>query len=202
MKKIVVFLIICFFLITALLLFVFLDTQYSLDKATAGDIVSELEDRPIMLITSSAFKEGESIPRKYTCDGDNTNPPLFLENIPQETKSLAITMYDPDVPKELRSDGNWDHWIVYNIDPKIPEIPENAAVIGQFLKNTSGTTSYVGPCPPTEYEPRTHRYIFTAYALAESFKLTDSTTRSEFEAIIQNSIIDIAELTGVYQRIE
>ena len=71
-------------------------------------------------VTSTAFTEGQSIPRKYTCDGDNVNPPLTIENVPAETKSLVLIVDDPDAPG-----GTWDHWVVWDI-PAVTEILENS----------------------------------------------------------------------------
>ena len=68
-----------------------------------------------MKLSSAAFEDEGQIPSKYTCDGGNVNPPLTISEQPPKTQSLVIIMDDPDVPKELRADGVWDHWIVFNM---------------------------------------------------------------------------------------
>ena len=73
-------------------------------------------------ISSSAFKDGDLTPSRYTCDGENINPSLEFENIPDNAKSLSLIMEDPDVPKDLRADGMFDHWVVFNIPPEIISI--------------------------------------------------------------------------------
>ena len=77
-----------------------------------------------MKLTSPAFEHEGKIPAKYTCDGENINPPLKITDIPSGAKSLVLIMDDPDVPKHLRKDGMWDHWVVFNIPPGIREIKE------------------------------------------------------------------------------
>ena len=102
-----------------------------------------------MKLTSTAFDEGSSIPLIYTCEGKNINPPLEFHDIPKETVSLVLIVDDPDVPKTLRADGMWDHWILFNI-------PKETRRIEEGMRNppgipgitTSGTLTYIGPCPP------------------------------------------------------
>jgi len=118
-------------------------------------------------IESGAFKEGEMIPAKYTCDGTDISPPLFWNNAPPATKSFVLICDDPDAPA-----GTWVHWVVYNISAKVTQLPE-----GVFVKklgaeegiNSWGSSrrGYGGPCPPSG----THRYYFKLYAL-DAEKLT------------------------------
>src|SRR4051812_48295460 len=110
-----------------------------------------------MKLTSAAFSEGGTIPPQYSCDGANKHPPLSFEGVPAETKSLALTMDDPDVPKSLMPSGVFDHWVVFNIPPKttgVSEIDESLA--GTYGSNGRGNQAYTGPCPPD----REHRYFF------------------------------------------
>ena len=60
-------------------------------------------------LSTPAFKQGEKIPSKFTCDGAGMNPALTFGGVPANTKQLVLTMHDPDVPKSLRPDGNFDH---------------------------------------------------------------------------------------------
>ena len=68
-------------------------------------------------LTSPAFNNGEVIPSKYTCDGEDVSPELRIAGGPDGTKSLALLMDDPDVPRVLREDGTFDHWVLFNIPP-------------------------------------------------------------------------------------
>lgn len=108
----------------------------------------------IINVSSPAFDMGQEIPKKYTCDGENINPPLTFENFPDKTVSLALIMDDPDAPNRT-----FNHWVVWNIRPDIGEIKENF-IPGIVGKNSYGDFNYSGPCPPSG----THRY-FLRYML-------------------------------------
>jgi Raf kinase inhibitor-like YbhB/YbcL family protein len=140
-------------------------------------------------ITSSAFKDNELIPARYTCDGDDVNPPLTIYQIPEETKSLAIIMDDPDAPKEV-----WVHWVMWNI-PVTHQIRENEKKGLQGLNN-SGKHQYNGPCPPSGI----HRYFFKVYALNCLLDLSVNTTKHDLEKAMSDNIIGFGELTGLYKR--
>lgn len=114
-----------------------------------------------MQLTSTAFTNNEAIPSKYTCDGEDVNPPLTIAGMPEGTQSLVLIMDDPDVPVSVREDGVWDHWVVFNIPPDTTEISEGREPRGVHGKGTSGNLKYHGPCPP-DCE---HRYFFKLYAL-------------------------------------
>ncbi len=150
-------------------------------------------------LQSPTLKDGESIPIKYTCDGENTNPELLIENVPNEAKSLALIMDDPDVPKELRSDGHFTHWLLYNIDPSLRKIEENSAP-GIQGKNDAGQNAYIGPCPPTNYEPTKHRYFFKLYALDIRLDLPEGASQRELEKAMQGHILAETELMAYYDR--
>lgn len=149
-----------------------------------------------MKIKSSAFKHNQSIPAKYTCDGENINPPLSFLSIPKETKTLALIVEDPDVPKSMRPDGMWDHWLVWNMPPDTKKIPESSEPPGTQGRNTSGSFSYIGPCPPD----REHRYFFKLYALDTELHLDINVNRIELEEAMKNHILAQAELIGLYNR--
>jgi Raf kinase inhibitor-like YbhB/YbcL family protein len=78
-----------------------------------------------MKITSSAFQHHQQIPRKYSCDGQNINPPLVFVDVPQAARSLVLIVDDPDAPR-----GTWVHWLVYNIPPDVREVKEHSAPRG------------------------------------------------------------------------
>ncbi|MCL5010077.1 MAG: YbhB/YbcL family Raf kinase inhibitor-like protein [Patescibacteria group bacterium] len=145
-----------------------------------------------MKITSPVFENTGKIPKKYTCDGENVNPPLSFIGIPSQTKSLALIVDDPDAPG-----GTWTHWVVFNINPQILEVKENSLPAGSIQGLTSfGKLDYGGPCPPSG----THRYFFKLYALDAVLSLKDRAGKEKIEEEIGKHLIESAELTGIYRR--
>ncbi len=141
-------------------------------------------------ITSPAFKNGDFIPQKYTCKGEDINPPLEFTNIPDAAKSLVLIMDDPDAPM-----GTWQHWLVWNISPEIKKIEENSVPKGAVLgRNDFGRLKYGGPCPPSG----THRYFFRLYALDVKLNLKEGATRKELDNAMGGHIIDSATLMGKF----
>ncbi len=140
-------------------------------------------------ITSDAFNDRTYVPTKYTCDGENINPPLTIHNIPPETKSLVLVVDDPDALS-----GVWVHWIVWNISPsgKIKEktVP-GIQGINDFRKH-----NYIGPCPPSG----THRYFFKVYALNDLIELKEPVTMADLDKAMNPHIIGFGELIGLYKR--
>ncbi len=149
-----------------------------------------------MKLSSPAFGENELIPQKYTCDGEAKNPPLEIRDVPSNAKSLALIMWDPDVPTNLMPDGNFDHWVVFNIPPTTTTIPEAVTNIGTPGSGSSKSQQYVGPCPPNGE----HRYFFKLYALDDILNLPAGATRSEVESAITNHVIASAQLMARYNR--
>ncbi len=160
-----------------------------------------VNNNKLMKIYSTAFENNSFIPSKYTCDGENINPEIIIENIPSDAKSLVLIMDDPDVPYEVREDRHFTHWLLYNIPAKSEKlvIPENNTQYTLGV-NDAGTLSYVGPCPPTNFEPTEHRYFFKVYALNQELNLPEGLTQSELEKTIQDYVIAQAELMGRYDR--
>lgn len=158
-----------------------------------------------MEITSSAFAGGQPIPAQYTCDGTRTlSVPLSIRGVPEEAQSLVLIMDDPDIPqvfKDQRGIDAFDHWVMYSIPPETTEIPEGAIVGAQGL-NGAGNEGYTGPCPPPEYEPTEHRYIFTLYALSGTLNFIKAPTKDEVLQAMQGMILAEAELIGTYDRAE
>lgn len=151
-----------------------------------------------MKIFSPAFLHNEKIPSKYTCDGENINPPLEFQDIPVGSKSLALIVEDPDVSKHLREDGLWIHWILWNISPDVQKIEEGsgAPINSREGITTYGKPGYGGPCPPD----REHRYFFKLYALDIMLKLPTSASRNDLLSEMEGHILEIAELLGRYER--
>jgi Raf kinase inhibitor-like YbhB/YbcL family protein len=152
-------------------------------------------------LASPAFENNGIIPAKYTCDGDKTiNPPIKFSGVPEGTKSLVLIMDDPDVPKMLRPDSVFDHWVVFNIPADVKGIPEGGPVIGVAGANGGGTNAYTGPCPPPQYEPAEHHYVFKLYALREPLALSAGATKIEVLDALASVKIAETELIGRYSR--
>ncbi len=147
-----------------------------------------------MRVISKAFENEGQIPKKYTCEGFGLNPPLQILDIPQKARSLVLLSWDSDVPLSAGTNGNWDHWIVFNINPNLCEIKEGVEPDGVHGITTSNTHEYVAPCPPD----REHRYFFKIYAIDILLNLTEQATRKEVENAIKNHIIDEAQIIGKY----
>lgn len=142
-----------------------------------------------MKITSPAFSHNQVIPRKYTCQGEDLSPPLTVEGIPAEAKSLALIVDDPDAPGKT-----WVHWVVFDI-PVVGRIEENS-VPGKQGYNDFGQNDYGGPCPPSG----THRYFHKIYALDTLLNLKEGITKKELEKAMEGHILDKAEIIGLYKK--
>ncbi|MDE3046296.1 MAG: YbhB/YbcL family Raf kinase inhibitor-like protein [Verrucomicrobiota bacterium] len=149
-----------------------------------------------MHLTSSAFPAEGKIPSLYTCEGKNINPPLEFHDVPAAAKALVLLMDDPDVPRDRRPDGMWDHWVVFNIPPATRSIAEHTPPPGIQGANTDGKNSYYGPCPPD----REHRYFFKLYALDTLLHLAPGATKKQVEHAMQGHILAQAELMGRYEK--
>ena len=145
-----------------------------------------------MNIRSSVFKEGESIPRKHTCDGDNTSPHIFWADAPLATGSLALIMDDPDAPS-----GDFVHWVVFDIPPAFSELREGVTGVGVPGSNSYRKLGYQGPCPP---RGPAHRYFFKLYSLDQLLRLPPGSTKADLERAMQGHILEQARLVGRYSR--
>lgn len=148
-------------------------------------------------VTSTAFKEGEMIPGKYTCDGEDISPPLKIGGLPEGTKSIALISDDPDAPV-----GTWVHWVLFNLPADTNELLENiprketlpnGAAQG---KNSWPKLGYGGPCPPSG----THRYYFKFYALDKMLDLKSGSTKDQLLKAMQGHILAEGQLMGKYKR--
>lgn len=149
-----------------------------------------------MKLSSPAFENGGTIPARYTCDGRNICPPLTISGVPADAKSLVLIMDDPDVPKTIRADGMWDHWIVFDMPAQIREIKEGIEPEGTHGMGTGGNMDYFGPCPPD----REHRYFFKLYALDTRLDLPQQSTKQQVENAMSGHVLEKSELMGRYQR--
>jgi Raf kinase inhibitor-like YbhB/YbcL family protein len=145
-----------------------------------------------MSMTSPGFVHTKAIPGKFSCDGDDINPPLAIAGVPPDAKSLALVLDDPDAPA-----GVWVHWVLWNIDPKTTQIAEGSVPANaEQGMNSWGRKNYGGPCPPSG----THRYFFRLFALNERLTLPASANRKELDRAMQGKILARCELLGLYAR--
>ncbi len=150
-----------------------------------------------MLLVSTAFKDGESIPLKYSGYGENVSPDLEWAQVPEGTSSFVLICRDPDAPG-----GTFYHWVVFGIYDSVRQLPEglgHAAALrfggGQGM-NSFGKVGYDGPKPPTG----THRYYFDLYALNMNWMLDQTTTADQLLERMQGHVLAKASLMGRYTR--
>ncbi len=142
-------------------------------------------------VTCPAFEDGTNIPVEYTCDGANTNPAVYVNNIPAGTKSLVVIMED-----SIENQTPITHWLAWNIAvADSNSIPQNS-ITGTEGTNSMGKQGYNGPC--SHKQP--HKYYIKAYALDIMLKVKDGATRNDIEKKMQGHILMDGELTGYYKQ--
>jgi Raf kinase inhibitor-like YbhB/YbcL family protein len=152
---------------------------------------------PVFKLISSAFKDGDPIPRQYTCSGVNVSPPLEWSDVPKTAKTLAIIADDPDAPA-----GTWVHWVVYNLPADtmgiVENLPQDENLKGGGFqgKNDFEKIGYGGPCPPSG----THRYYFRIYALDGDLPLKAGVTKTDVEKAMDGHILGQTQLMGTYKK--
>jgi len=145
----------------------------------------------------SVFSNNETIPKKYTCDGDDISPPLNWEGKPEGTVSYVLIVDDPDAPA-----GTFTHWILYNIPGDLNSLPEGVpqgkeVEYGYQGRNDFGSYGYGGPCPP---RGKPHRYFFKLYALDTKLDLPPGAKKGDVERAMKGHVIGEAQLIGLYGR--
>ena len=141
-----------------------------------------------MTITSPAFTSNGIIPPPHTCEGDNTNPPLEIADVPKTTVSLALSVEDPDSPGRV-----WQHWLIWGIAPETKRIgPGQMPAGAQEGLTDFGRSGYGGPCPASGV----HHYVFRLYALDITPLLSETADRKVFDQAINGHILAQAELVG------
>ena len=143
-----------------------------------------------MKLKSKDFVDGRSIPSEFTCDGRDISPQLSWEDVPEETKSFALSVTDPDSPG-----GMWLHWLVHGISKDLREfrqasLPEGA----KEVENDFGRRPYGGPCPSSG----THRYFFTIYALGTDH--IEGLNKRNFLNKVEAHTIEKTSIKGLYKR--
>ncbi|MER3473797.1 MAG: YbhB/YbcL family Raf kinase inhibitor-like protein [Armatimonadota bacterium] len=148
-------------------------------------------------LTSTAFTEGGTIPRKYTCDGADVSPPLAWDNVPEGTKSFALICDDPDAPM-----GTWVHWVLFNLPADTRSLPEAVPPDKELPSGARQGTNdfrkigYGGPCPPRG----THRYYFKLYALDTLLDLPAGSSKAQLLKAMDGHVLAEGQLMGRYGR--
>jgi Raf kinase inhibitor-like YbhB/YbcL family protein len=143
-----------------------------------------------LILSSTSFHNGETIPAQFTCAGDNVSPALQWNDPPSGTQSFALIMDDPDAPA-----GVWVHWVIVDIPKEIRSFPQNlqpelqSIVVGE---NSWGKSAYGGPCPPSGV----HHYVFKLYALDIVLPLDNDANKTLVLAAMDGHVLAYAELIG------
>lgn len=153
------------------------------------------------VLRSPAFEHGGAIPKRHTCDGDDTSPSLSWSGIPEGARSLALLVDDPDAPDPKAPKMIWVHWVLYNMPANTTELPESIdieALPGNTRagKNDWQRAEYGGPCPPIGR----HRYFFKLFALDVELPDLGQPTKVELEQAMNDHVLDVATLIGTYMR--
>jgi len=154
-----------------------------------------------MQLQSPSFQEGEAIPRRFTCEGDDVSPALRWTDVPASAKSLVLVVDDPDAPDPAHPRTTWVHWVLYDIPPDAEGLAEAVQESGLPPGTRQGLndwkrTGYGGPCPPVGR----HRYFHKLYALDTLLGDLGSPRKAEVERRMQGHILSRAELVGTYQK--
>ena len=143
-----------------------------------------------MKLKSKDFEDNSNIPSEFTCDGRDVSPQLSWEDVPDETKSFALSVTDPDAPV-----GTWIHWLIHGIPKDVRSVEQGGLPKGaKQVENDFGMEKYGGPCPPSG----THRYIFAIYALDTEH--LEGVNKRNFSDKVEEHAIDKAVLKGLYKR--
>jgi Raf kinase inhibitor-like YbhB/YbcL family protein len=151
-----------------------------------------------LTISSSAFTNGGTIAKKFTCDGADVSPPLTWTDPPAGTKAFALLVDDPDAPV-----GNWNHWVIWNLPANLRSLPEGVSKTTHLPdgseqgQNDFHKPGYNGPCPPAG---KPHRYFFKLFALDTKVSLKSEAGKPELEAAMKGHTQATAELMGTYKR--
>ena len=155
------------------------------------------EGKMQLKVESTAFKQGQAMPARYTSDGSNVSPPLAWSGVPAQARSIALICDDPDAPR-----GTWVHWVLFNLPANVTELSENIPAQetlsngARHGRNDFGKFGYGGPAPPSG----THRYFFRVYALDTQLDLPAGAQRAELLAAMKGHIVAEGELMGTYSR--
>lgn len=154
-----------------------------------------------LTLTSTAFENEQEIPARYTCEGEDASPSLAWSGVPENARSLALIVDDPDAPDPAKPRTVWVHWVLYNLPATAGGLPENVKPAAlppgtREGKNDWRRTGWGGPCPPIGR----HRYFFKLYALDTILPDLGRPKKKELEKAMEGHVIARAELMGTYQK--
>jgi Raf kinase inhibitor-like YbhB/YbcL family protein len=184
-------------MICAFLMLVFLSCGSRQPVAQPSATSTPKEEKPEIKLTSTAFKDGQPIPRTYTCDGVNVSPPLEWSGVPKTVKTLSIICDDPDA-----SPDTWVHWVLYNLPADnigmVESLPATEKLLAGGFQGTNDfkKIGYGGPCPPSG----THHYFFKIYALDGEIPLKAGATKAELLKAMEGHVLLQGQLMGTYKR--
>ena len=174
-----------------------LTVYFSLQKRETLDTLLEKARRGSRFEVLVAGLSGGSVPARYTCDGEDVSPRVEWRGLPAGARSLVLICYDPDAPR-----GTFVHWVLYNVPPSLPGLPENlpktGVIEGVGLQgvNDFGRVGYGGPCPPSG----THRYVFLVLALDSELKLREGASAFDVLHEALPHVIGYGEVVLRYSR--
>jgi Raf kinase inhibitor-like YbhB/YbcL family protein len=161
----------------------------------------QAEDNMTLTLTSEAFTAGGDIPSQYTCQGDDSSPPLQWSGVPEQARSLVLIVDDPDAPDPAAPRMTWVHWVLYNLPASAGGLPAGVGSADLPAGSEEGVNDwkrpgYGGPCPPVGR----HRYFHKLYALDTRLEGLKRPTKAAVEAAMQGHVIAQTELVGHYQK--
>jgi Raf kinase inhibitor-like YbhB/YbcL family protein len=171
------------------------------DGADGGVTPSDgAEDGGAFTVSAAGFGDGDAVPERFTCDGDDTSPALTWSGAPAGTRAFAIIVDDPDAP----TDKPFVHFVLYDLpggetglEESIP-VPSHPQAGGYQGRNDFGRTGWGGPCPPEGDGP--HGYRFTLYALDGALGLDPGATKDEVLAAAEGHVLEQAAFVATYER--
>lgn len=144
-------------------------------------------------LTSTAFKDGAAVPRKFSCDGENVSPALEWQGAPDGAQRFALIVDDPDA-------NGFVHWVVFDMTASqsggLPEGVSTSPDAPPQGTNGRGSVGWFGPCPPSG----THHYTFTLMALDAALELTGAPKADDVRHAAEGHIVAQAVLTGTFKR--
>jgi Raf kinase inhibitor-like YbhB/YbcL family protein len=170
------------------------------------DPYARLPELPSFQLTSSSVTDGQSLANAHVsgimgAGGEDVSPQLSWSGFPEETKSFAVTVYDPDAPT---LSGFW-HWAVANLPADVTELPEGAGDGSQLpggaltLRNDAGQRRYIGAAPPAGHGP--HRYYITVAAVdVDKLDLPEDATPAFLGFNLFQHAIARAVIHGTYEQ--
>ncbi|MCP5109370.1 MAG: YbhB/YbcL family Raf kinase inhibitor-like protein [bacterium] len=147
-------------------------------------------------LTVDGFREGGTVPRRHTCDGEDLSPALEWEDAPVTTKSFVLIVDDPDAPV-----GTWNHWLLWDIPTDVNTIAESyrPGTLGVDGTSDFGRAGYGGPCPPRGHGQ--HRYFFKVLAMdVASIELPARAKRAALDNAVRGHVLAEAQYMGRYER--